>query len=129
MSNELLPCPYCGSKAEVYSFYGANSDKILYTPRCIDVGCLAHRSTQTYASKVEAITAWNRRFVCLDKNGDKVFLHDRVRYQPKNWKTRYRDCDVLAHRPPRYGYGLAGEDDWWTSTFYSEDIELIKKDT
>ncbi len=81
MSTELLPCPYCGSKAEVYSFYGANSDKILYTPRCIDVACLAHRFSQTYASKKEAIAAWNRRFVCLDKNRGKVFAGDRVRLE------------------------------------------------
>lgn len=47
---KLLPCPFCGGDAEEAFHYGV---------RCKD----CKSSTMAYATKAEAIAAWNRRAV------------------------------------------------------------------
>jgi len=67
MSNEL--CPYCGWPAE------SNAG-----------GLDAHCSNQYGCSAFDLsmpIEEWNRRFVRLDKNGDKVFAGDNIRLTAK----------------------------------------------
>lgn len=55
---ELLPCPFCGSKAEVH--------KTLYSEYYVDCSlskgfCHVIPRTWTYDSEQEAIDAWNKR--------------------------------------------------------------------
>ena len=73
---------------------------------------------------------WNRRFVCLDKNGDKVYAGDEVKYTPPGQIQRFARscvCSIAEQKPPRYGYGIVGDNDFFSDTFYPEDIELIKE--
>ncbi len=54
MSNELKPCPFCGSEtAKPQQF------KKLWQIGCIDCGV----STGLHKTLAEAITAWNRRYI------------------------------------------------------------------
>ena len=112
MSNEL--CPYCGWPAE------SNAG-----------GLDAHCSNQYGCSAFDLsmpIEEWNRRFVCLDKNGDKVFADSDIMYTPPGQTGRHirsYKCRVTELRPPRYGYGLVGDNDFTTHTFYPEETELI----
>ena len=61
MSNK--PCPYCGDEPD-------STGAIVW---CATSGC-PNQGRQMYKCK------WNRRFVCLDKNGDKVFSDSKFRY-------------------------------------------------
>ncbi|KKL11967.1 hypothetical protein LCGC14_2540440, partial [marine sediment metagenome] len=65
MSNKL--CPYCGNEPQ---------------PRGTRwVMCV----TEDCPNRASAFTPeqWNKRFVCLDKNGDKVFAGDNIRLTAK----------------------------------------------
>ena len=72
MSDTLLPCPCCNGKAETLK---DGLELVVVFPifphhavvHCIDCGLMVMRKTLA-----EAIAAWNRRFVRLDKNGDKA---------------------------------------------------------
>ncbi len=129
MSTDLLPCPYCGSEAEIHSFYGSNSDKVLYIPRCTSDTCIGHHHHKSYTSKAEAIAAWNRRFVGLDKNEDKVYAGDKVKYQPEDWKQLSLIGHIVKQELPYHGYHIVREDDNRVviNAFLPEDIELIKE--
>lgn len=61
---ELLPCPFCGRKAEVKKVYGVNkyyiicsNSKELSKDNCVLTGIGA----RVYDSIDDAVTAWNRR--------------------------------------------------------------------
>ena len=73
MNNELLPCPFCGSEAKTEMAY---YDYERFWVECVT--CKASNYAPNYEEQAESITAWNRRFVCLDKNGDKVFAGDKL---------------------------------------------------
>ena len=110
MSNEL--CPYCGNEPQPFG--------------TLWVMCV----TEDCSNRASAFTPeqWNRRFVCLDKNGDKVFADSDIMYTPPGQTGRHirsYKCRVTELRPPRYGYGLVGDNDFTTHTFYPEEIELI----
>ena len=109
MTNKL--CPFCGEKSR--DDYGAAGCE---NPTC-GIGLIIMKQEQ-----------WNRRFVCLDKNGDKVFVDSDIMYTPPGQTGRHirsYKCRVTELRPPRYGYGLVGDNDFTTHTFYPEEIELI----
>ena len=77
MNKELLPCPCCNGKAKTSDggFGPVNQDEVftLHFVECVDCGLMVSADTLD-----EAIRLWNRRFVRLDKNGDKVFTGDEV---------------------------------------------------
>ena len=76
MSNELLPCPFCGGEGRLnHTAIGTQ-----FFPQIVCMKCFL--KCEPCQSAAEAIAAWNKRFVCLDKNGDKVFAGDRVRIGP-----------------------------------------------
>ncbi len=58
-ASPLIPCPYCGSPAEL-----RETDRVPtgynYTPRCTVTSC-AGWLTKLWMNKEEAIAAWNRR--------------------------------------------------------------------
>lgn len=65
--SELKSCPFCGGKARikgaVYNDLGVygnkETDKRWFGVYCSD--CLVSQPKRKYSSKLEAITAWNRR--------------------------------------------------------------------
>ena len=114
MSNELLPCPYCGENPQ----RAYHNDNVM---------CDCNRAEMSKRD-------WNRRFVCPDKNGDKVFAGDKV----TAW---LRHTEIIEGQLP-YDEGVM----WWDNkmllwrvaikgrtyekklfgTFY-DNIELIKE--
>lgn len=90
MEKELKPCPFCGSKSELYTRYDSFENaaeckseipknakiicekkypgrnrvyvykKILYIPRCTVSSCMG-RNIKGFEIKEESIEAWNRR--------------------------------------------------------------------
>lgn len=73
MSTDLLSCPFCGSKAELVS------EHVSWQVRCTGGQQCATWPVTRWRDKNIVVAAWNRRFVCLDKNGDKVFAGDEVK--------------------------------------------------
>lgn len=62
---ELLPCPFCGGKAEVRAtkrlvFNGKYKGTVHYVVGCIDTKCIG-RIQRRYNSIEEAIDAWSTR--------------------------------------------------------------------
>lgn len=62
---ELLPCPFCGGKAEVRAtkrlvFNGKYMGTVHYVVGCIDTKCIG-RIQRRYNSIEEAIDAWSTR--------------------------------------------------------------------
>ncbi len=72
MTNKKLKCPYCGSDLVVPATIGFGSHP--WAAKC--ERCLAEGPT--CRTKAEAIAAWNRRYVCDDKNGKPVYGGDEV---------------------------------------------------
>ncbi len=88
----------------------------------------------------KAITKWNRRFVCLDKTGDKVFAGDRIKRVPYTgdpnplaYQTEGRTGTVAWH----YGFlqwcflddKTQHMDDLVDSEIFEDGIDLIKEGT
>ena len=66
-TNELKPCPFCGGEAELWSHHYKEEDITLWQVRCkkrcydVKIHCYASDSFVSFATKEEAIEAWNRR--------------------------------------------------------------------
>jgi len=68
--NELLNCPFCGSEAEkICPMKGDLRD----LHRCSNIHCGLNRIGIPSRR-------WNKRYVCPDSNGDKVYAGDEVEY-------------------------------------------------
>ena len=109
MSNELLPCPFCGSEAEIVP------EHVSWQVRCTGGTKCATWPVTNWRTRKEVIDLWNRRFVCLDKNGDKVFAGDKVR-------TAFRGTISLE---PVMTVMFGGKPN--RRMCFSGDIELIKE--
>ena len=55
LEGELLPCPFCGGKAEING-----SGAMFYTVEC-ETGCVYLPSAGRFTSKYNAIKCWNTR--------------------------------------------------------------------
>lgn len=75
MSDKLLPCPFCGGKASVSIGHNGEHEQLMYV-ECVSCAGMA----DMYRYRAEAIAAWNRRYVCPDKNGKPVFSNSTFRY-------------------------------------------------
>lgn len=59
---ELLPCPFCGSEAELHPAYDIDTDDVDgYFVICRNKNCTAWPETAEYPTEAEAIEAWNTR--------------------------------------------------------------------
>ena len=107
MSTDLLPCPFCEEAEHLEcKWYSRNTASLQHCVRCKyckTEGLLA-------SSKAKAIAAWNRRFVCLDKNGDKVYSDstfyiwsiDALRFvwdsEFLRWRTEWIEGELKGQR-------------------------------
>lgn len=99
---ELKRCPFCGSEATLYKR---------------DTMCLCENQSCVIYGVGFTVAEWNRRFVCLDKNGEKVFEGDNVRHCGHIY--------VVAWEGTRLRYELQRNGHDWTAIF-PDMIELIK---
>ncbi len=107
MSDTLLLCPYCGWPAE----RGAGG---------LDIHCSNQYGCDAFDCSM-SIKDWNRRYVCPDKNGDKVFAGDEVKCGPFQGKVV---ADMIS------GMGLLVEGDVLPLYLpHKFEIELIKEPT
>ena len=111
MSNEQ--CPFCGWPAE------SNAG-----------GLDAHCSNQYGCSAFDLsmpIEQWNRRFVCRDKNEEKVFAGDEVWLEFSPDKPRATKATVSADMIHGVCFARNSSDVWdWDHVGH---IELVKEDT
>ena len=62
MSDELLPCPFCGFKAKLFSSYWEGADVYSYWIECTNRDCLLpEMSTQEFDTQKQVTEAWNTR--------------------------------------------------------------------
>ncbi len=71
MSNKLLPCPFCGGKAKLWTTKDSFDSNGWYS----EVTC-QHCNARTIGNEDEAINAWNARSYPLDKLEDVAFLSE-----------------------------------------------------
>lgn len=76
MNNELLPCPFCGGKAEIER-YGTPRQSTIYN--CTECGCRLETGEEW------GYTQWNKRVEFKDS------------------KTNYRACDDNGSMSPLQG--------------------------
>ncbi len=112
MSNELLPCPFCGGEGRIMTALDHHAKAMRFCTTCTSCRADMYHWVNTEA---EAIAAWNRRYVCLDKNGDKVFAGDQVK------------CCGAEGSIVRFGCGHVLERDGTIYQILSGEIELIKE--
>ena len=84
MSTELLPCPFCGSEAKATYIGNDRTKSRKIEVKCQNKMCRITQVTGAIRYGFDwlddvSCAAWNRRFVCLDKNGKKVFAGDELR--------------------------------------------------
>lgn len=64
MTNQLLPCPFCGGKAAIMQFPVGSKAQGLYTVGCTDDSmCYGHLShiSMRFVNKRTAAETWNKR--------------------------------------------------------------------
>lgn len=123
MSTELLPCPCCNGKAKTSDggFGPVNQNEVfsLHFVECGDCGLMVAADTLD-----KAIRLWNRRFVCLDKNGDKVFSDSKFLIEKEmfmfKWHPEFLRYDIHFVNKPNAGARCS-------IVFCRKEIELIKE--
>lgn len=122
--SELLPCPFCGGEAEI------RGDSVLFV-QCAKCG--TRYGDRYYATKAEAIAAWNTRAVSGDTSDgyhtfDELYYHRTalfaclVSMQPrqmafKSWKhsdgTMYEGMFITGIYTSRGWCTYHCEAEWW----------------
>lgn len=92
MTNQLLPCPFCGSPAELLHTKAWD-----YFVRCTDKGCAA-RTRQYHENNVGAVNAWNARAERTCRNVNKEwektsFAHAGTSFCCSECGAHYVDCE------------------------------------
>ena len=96
MSEELL-CQHCGHKGDIFQ---AGE---YYAIRCSSEECpMGEVCTKLERTEAEAIAAWNRRYVCLDTHGKKVFAGDRVKCRGAIGEIVRFGCEYCILRDDKY---------------------------
>lgn len=125
MSEKLLNCPFCGSEAKIKRIGNELSRKREIEIKCTSIKC---RTTQRGGVirfgfdwlEPRMIANWNRRFVCLDKNGDKVFAGAMAKDVDSGF------IGSVEYAPHRMRYGLRGKEGMYYD-WLIENIELINE--
>ena len=135
MSNELLPCPFCGGEAKPLKNYRMSG---------VCVGC--EHSIENPHPAIQCLCCggvmmgsaehWDRRFVCLDKNGDKVFAGDDFWFESfevegiTSYKLDEQERGCFAWMPTygRWGIDIDNAIVWYDGPLSDLHIELVKED-
>ncbi len=118
MSEELINCAHCNGEATVED--GRWHTWVIV---CDDCGA----TSDSFATKAEAIAAWNKRFVRNDKNGKPVFAGDEVRCVPLDFvKITHPDKGTVVWCELIYGWTIAvGKRKYALKDF--AEIELVEE--
>ena len=68
----LLPCPFCGGKASLFSFEQPDGSTT-WEVDCENDNCEVSACTAMHDTPEEAAAVWNRRPVCVDDSDEKTF--------------------------------------------------------
>jgi Lar family restriction alleviation protein len=69
VSQELKPCPFCGTSAAIFKSYHEDTGLTQFTVVCNRVACPAQGRTGPNRTEEKAIAAWNRRAPAPDAEG------------------------------------------------------------
>lgn len=109
MENKLLPCPFCGGEAKLWSHHYEEEDLTLWQVRCnrdlLGKKCYMNDSFVTFGTEEEAIESWNRRVerTCVM---EKVFLYDDecvegIECSECGWSDVHDHEDLMPERCPK----------------------------
>lgn len=91
MTEQLKPCPFCGDEAILENcIHGTLSNWHFWSVSCTAKSCDIHPCAGYFNSKQEAIEAWNRRELMMNKDFlDFILLVKKMREcQQRYFKTR-----------------------------------------
>ncbi len=126
MSNELLPCPCCNGKTIICKPLHQITGWVIRCTKacCLEMGLSTGQDSHEDLEKL--IAAWNRRFVCLDRNQEKVFAGDEVWLEFSPDKPRATKATVSADMIHGVCFARNSSDVWdWD---HVGRIELVKED-
>ena len=109
MSNKL--CPFCGAEPELISNNRHDTNRLRYWVQCKE----CRQRGAIVATEAKAWAAWNRHFICLDKNGKKVYSGDSA--ETASYKGIVR----------RLGGIVIESEDGHLYHVWPHEIELIKE--
>lgn len=113
-TDELLPCPFCGGEAEVWSHH-YEKDITLWQVRCsirpyeVETACYASESFISFDTEEEAIEAWNTRAERTfpdEVQEAQHHLFELERITGETWRPD-RTCTIVDH----FNDGPHAEDD------------------
>lgn len=62
MDSNLIPCPFCGKKPDIYRLTDDNDRSIKYKVGCKNSNCDVCPETNRHYNVDDAINSWNRRY-------------------------------------------------------------------
>ena len=83
----LGKCPHCGH--EYWDIESSRLEPITFYGICEN----CHATGPDKPNQKEAIAAWNRRYVCDDKDGKKVFAGDTVMHEESEYSVYWDTID------------------------------------
>lgn len=105
---ELLPCPFCGGEAKLWSHHYAEEDLTLWQVRCnrdfLRKKCYMNDSFVTFGTEEEAIEAWNTRSLTFPDEVQEAQHHlcELERITGEAWRPE-RTCNAVFNGTNR-GY-------------------------